>query len=152
MRIVVRDIDPEDFYAAITPVLAKHHTEAEGSDSLPLNVDYELGEQLYSLGMLMILGAFDISNGADKAELLGYSVDILQPAFHYKGTTFATTDSLWVSPDARGLGVFETLNRRAEAKLRELGVYSRHLVLKSKEHPSVDGYSLQEQTYVKRLN
>lgn len=99
----------------LEPLLWAHYDEvALYKDSVPLDVDWERYAALDQLGMLKV---FTVRSGET---LVGYAVFFVGPHMHYRRTSYANNDVLFVHPRYRGAGI--RLIRFAERALKEMGV------------------------------
>lgn len=98
----------------LEPVLRAHFAEVQ--EDLELDVDWELYAKYAELGMLnlFVVRLF--------GEIKGYHISFILPAPHYKSTKFSISDSFWLSPELRGVGLGAKLFTELEAQLKSLGV------------------------------
>ncbi|MDX2059922.1 MAG: hypothetical protein SFV24_19085 [Gemmatimonadales bacterium] len=98
-------------------LLRAHYEEiAWRKDKIKLNPDWNHYAALELAGRLV---GFSLRKGG---HLVGYSVFFLGPHPHYKDTTIALNDVIFVIPEMRG-GAGGLLITTAEAELKALGVH-----------------------------
>lgn len=118
-----------DCFVEMAPLLRDHWEEvAIYKDKVVLDVDVERYMLLEDTGVLHIVTA------RDEGELVGYFVSFINPHLHYRQTTYALNDVLFLHPDYRHKGNAEGLFSYAENALKARGVDVIVLHMKT-DHP-----------------
>jgi len=105
----------ETIHIDIEPILEKHYTEVEwAQEFIPLNPDFDKYQDLDERGDIIFLGM------REEGVLVGYATFMLYDHPHHKGTTFASSDLLYIDPKYRGAEVMKFFDW-CEANLKEEG-------------------------------
>ncbi len=100
----LNNIDKDSF----TELLHSHKKEVAPYQELVLNPDWDYYERLEDEDMFVI---FTAKNGDN---LVGYVAYFISNSLHYKDSTFATMDIIYLSPEERGTGTAKSLVAFAE--------------------------------------
>lgn len=119
-----RLMDIRDQLQYILPV---HHDEVE-SDNWAPDPDWEQYYHLDDEGLLIVHAVFD-----DEV-LIGYSVDWLSEHRHYRGKMVGINDLIYIKPEYRGHGLFESLLQHVQDAIKQSGGVAHILGLKIKSH------------------
>lgn len=138
------------FLEEVQPLLPRHWEElALDKETVPLAPDYDRYLRMDAQGMLSVMTV----RAAGK--LVGYSIMIVQPGFHYRTVLEARMDIFWLAPEHRGRMGGVRLFRAHEAELKRRGV--RRMYVGSKLHKDSSrlfeamGYRPIEQWFSKML-
>ena len=106
----------------IEPLLEREWQAAgEDHENLPFDPNWDAYVALERAGALRV---FTVRDGK---RLVGHLVFAVSACLHSKTVRTATSDALWIEPDARRPGVAMRLFRFAEAWLRDEGVRVSHI-------------------------
>lgn len=105
------------FLKEVQPLLPRHWEElALNKDKVPLAPDYDRYLRMDAEGMISVV---TVRAGG---KLVGYSIFIVQPGFHYKTCLEARMDIFWLAPEYRGrMGGVRLFNAH-EQELKRRGV------------------------------
>lgn len=107
----------EPFLREVQPLLPRHWEElALNKDKVPLAPDYDRYLRMDREGMISVVTVR--AQGA----LVGYSIFVVQPGFHYKTCLEARMDIFWLAPEYRGRGGGVRLFKAHEQELKRRGV------------------------------
>lgn len=133
------------------PLINKHWEEiALNKDSIPLDPDWGLYEQIEAAGNLFIVTARSVEL------LVGYSVYFISNNLHYKNLRVAESDIFWLDPNWRRGSTGIKLLKASEGFLKSDGVDM--IMSKVKLHNDVGvvferlGYTPIERVYSKRIS
>lgn len=103
--------------AEMKPMLYEHWLEvATFKDRIPLDPDYPAYQMLDGAGKVLCLTA------RIEGVLVGYSVFLLRRSSHYKSTSAALNDVIYVHPRCRRGSLGLRLIRETESRLKAMGV------------------------------
>lgn len=132
------------------PIFKKHYEEiAMYRDRIPLSPDYDKYYSLEEAGILHIITVRDCG------KLIGYFWSIISPHLHYSTTISAVNDILYIDKKYRDKGIGQKMFEFAEEKLKELGVQT--LAIHMKTSLPFDslcvgmGYDYAERNYTKYI-
>ncbi len=135
-------------FAEMEPLLRSHYEEISHDKSIPLDPDWTAYLAAEAAGKLLIFTARTTAR-----DLVGYAVFFVGPHPHYKSTTFAVQDILFVRPDHRGTG--GRLVIWADQALTDYGVdrVVHHVKVAHDFSPMLErlGYELMDKIMVKNL-
>ena len=131
------------------PLLAKHWTEiAWNRAQIPLDPDWE------RYGQIERAGKFVCYTLRAKGKLVGYSAYFVDKHLHYRQTTFALNDVLYIDPAYRGrkgTGFILWCERRLKARGAQVhGLHIKHSFNWSKLAERI-GFQLMDYIYMKWL-
>lgn len=94
-------------------LIRQHYEEiALHKDAVPLDPDWELYSLMEQSGSLALYTA------RTEGRLVGYACFFVRPHIHYKTTTFANNDVLYLAPEVRNAGVGGAFIDHCERELR----------------------------------
>jgi GNAT superfamily N-acetyltransferase len=115
------------FCREVQPLLPRHWEElALNKETVPLAPDYDRYAHMDAQGMLSVVTV------RAQGRLVGYSIMIVQPGFHYKTILEARMDIFWLAPEYRGRMGGVRLFKAHEAELKRRGV--KRIYVGSKLH------------------
>ena len=132
--------------------MIKDHFAETGydNDSMKLDPDYETYFAIEEAACLICTAA-----RKDDGELIGYSIDILQPSLHHKGYVQAVNDVLYVKPEYSGSILGEAIITFVGEYLAEQSVYLHQLTMTKKKNfgatAKTCGYVEYETNWIKTL-
>ena len=110
----------------LDPLFELHWNEIDKlAEEHPLNVNYEAYEQLEKAGVLHTV------TGRDGDRLIGYVISLLAPSLHCQDIARAINDVLFVHPDYRKGGIFSSMLKFAELRLKEQGMAIMYIHVKT---------------------
>ena len=134
----------------IGPLLEAHWREIAHYQDILLDPDWEFYEAIDACGRLRIFTA------RDEGRLVGYGVFFVGPNRHYKDSTQAVQDILFVHPDYRGRTVGARLIKFCDEQCRaeNIQVIYHHIKAAHDFGPLLIhcGYELVDLIYAKRLD
>lgn len=98
----------------LNPILRRHYEETDkDKEAIPLDLDWETYKNLEDVGILKTIFAMD----GDK--IVGYNVNMIMPALHYKSVVFCVNDIIYVLPEYRSKNLAGKMIEYAEEKYPE---------------------------------
>lgn len=106
-----------DNYDEMYPLIEEHYKEvAWNPERVPLDVDRERYIAMNEEGTAICFTGRD-----ERRKLLAYCIFFLAKHPHYKSTTYAVNDAVFVHPSARGASNGRIMVEYCEAELKALG-------------------------------
>jgi GNAT superfamily N-acetyltransferase len=100
----------------IKPLIERQWRELALFEDVPLDPDWGLYRTLSISGFLIIFTA------RDEGRLIGYALYFMRAHHHYKSTSWAQCDIIWIDPECRRRSIGTQLFDFVEATLRDRGV------------------------------
>lgn len=123
-NISVYDIPFDEFMAQVGHMFTAHYDEVpNGTRKLELDVDEDLYHLLEQEGYLRCFVA-DVEDVA-----AGYMIVVASPLPHHKGHYATSTDSFYVMPEFRSMGVMRKLLSYAKDDFLKLGIKQFNVVV-----------------------
>ena len=140
----------EDIIEELKPLLEEHWKEiALYQDKFSLDPAYDKYQDMSDAGSLNI-----VTCRIDD-EIVGYFIAFISKHLHYKETTYATNDILYLAPEHRGGELAYKIFSFAEQTLKDLGVdvltLSMKTILPFDSLCEALGYTYVERTYSKYI-
>lgn len=136
-----------DILEEMKPLNLAHWDEVTMYKDIPLDVGYEVFLTLEKTGHLQTFCA------RIDGKLVGYAIFVINKHLHYKTTTIAVQDVVFIKRDCRGYG--SRFINWCDDQLRENGVdiVTHHVKAKHNWGPMLErqGYELMDLIYAKRL-
>jgi GNAT superfamily N-acetyltransferase len=146
MRIENKRERYDEFVDDLLELLPSHAAEVEDMDITPNLRAYQIADKQGS----MVFWTTRVEE-----RLIGYTTYWIADHPHHMGTTFATSDLLYVIPEWRGTAVPSIQMKTAELWLQDMGVDAIAYSLKAAhDHPELmenQGYHNTERVYTKVL-
>ncbi len=115
----------DDCYEEAIPMLHAHYVEIATDKAIkPLDPDLERYQGLEEAGLLRIFTARSVAEADGPpapGRLIGYFVSIVMTGLHYKQTTLAVNDIMYIDPAYRGGTTGYRLIKHAALDLKNLG-------------------------------
>lgn len=131
----------------IYPLFEKHWEEIGEYKDIPLNPDFEAYKKLDEIGMMRVYTA------REDGVLVGYCVFFVNPNLHYKNTTQALQDVMFIKKERRGFG--KKFMEWSDEQLRGEGVDVIHRYMSTDNNFGVllerIGYEFKALIYSRRL-
>jgi hypothetical protein len=131
------------------PLLTEHWMEIAHYPDIPLDPDRAAYASAEAAGMLR---CYTARRGAT---LVGYAVFLVRPNLHYRSSTQASQDVIYVDPSARG-GTGYRFIKWCDEQLAAEGIQAAYHHIKAKHNfgPMLErmGYELVDLIYAKRLD
>jgi GNAT superfamily N-acetyltransferase len=148
--VEIRESTVDEMFEVCRPLLERHWDEiARNKHLMVLNPDVAKYQRMEAAGMLLILAAWE------GAELVGYSVSMIETTLHYADLTVCVNDVVFVLPESRHAQTGLRLIKETESMAKQRG--AQLMLWHAKEGTALHalmpriGYEVQDIIYSKEI-
>lgn len=143
----------KELFEELQPLLAEHWQEVAHFKDIPLDPDYAAYQAAENAGTFRLFTVRDLER--QPTLLLGYAAFFVRPNIHYRGSTQAVQDVIYIHPAARGKTGYHFINW-CDQQLKNEGVQAVYQHVKEAHNfgPMLErlGYELVDRIYARRLD